>query len=64
MEDNKIEIDPAAEMVLHEMADEFICGGTDIYQTLRDAFLLGYQTADTEHDLRQADELIQDWEGK
>ena len=50
--------------MLHEMADEFICGGTDIYQTLRDAFLLGYQTADTEHDLRQADELIQEWEGK
>ena len=64
MEKTEIEIDPAAEMVLHEMADDYICGGTDIYQTLRDAFLLGYQTADTEHDLRQADELIHEWEGK
>ena len=64
VEETKVEIDPAAEMVLHEMADEYICGGTDIYQTLRDAYVLGYQTADTEHELRRADEIIQEWEKK
>ena len=62
MDLEEIEIEPAAELVLHDMADEFICGGNDIYETLRLAFRLGYHAAISEQYANAADDMIYQWE--
>ena len=63
MDLEEIEIEPAAELVLHDIADEFICGGKDIYETLRLAYRLGYHAADSEQYIKAADNLLDQWEG-
>ncbi len=64
MEDTKTEIDPAAELTLREMADDYISGGTDIYQTLRDAYMLGYLDGckGTDEPDSEADKVLDKWE--
>lgn len=62
MDLEEIEIEPAAELVLHDMADEYICGGKDIYETLRLAFRLGYHVAISEQYVKAADDMIYQWE--
>lgn len=56
------EIEPAAEMVLQDMVDEYICRGTDIYQFARDVFLFGLHAAIDQSRCQFADEVIYDWE--
>ena len=62
MSDEDIEIEPAAEMVLQDMVDEYVCRGTDIYEFVRDVFRFGFQAGLNEGRVSYAEDIIYDWE--